>query len=146
MKVSAGNNLWGFGCVVLHNARIDIDKHRQVEAKYCLPLQDFINNSAWQKKFSYQSVAFTNRYRCVVRLMGEDIEFTNEALVLALGALAEKQRRIVLLYYGIKKTDEEICNLLGLKNRSLVQYHRQKAIEKLRKLMDKMEGDEYVFL
>lgn len=139
-------DLWSYGCAVLRNKRRNLDRHRRVEEKYNLPLEEVMENPAWREALSCRSRAFTNRYRCTIRIMGEVIEFTNAALVMALGWLDERSRHIVLLYYGMGKTDEEVRRLLGLKNRSLVQYHRRKAIEKLREFMEGMEDEGYVLL
>ena len=146
MNEEAAVDLWSYGCAVLRNARLDIEKHRKVEEKHCLPLEDMIDNPGWMKALSYRAKAFKNRYRCVVRLMDEEIEFSNELLVEALMHLGETRCRIVLLYYGLDKTDEEIRHLLGIKSRSLVQYHRRMAIGELREWMGEMEEDEDAFV
>ena len=139
-------DLWSYGCAVLRNLRRNLDRHRRVEEKYNLPLEEIVGNPAGRKDLSCRSKAFQNRYYCIIRFMGEAIEFTNEALVMALSCLDDRALRIVLLYYGMGKTDQEICSLLGMKSRSLVQYHRRKAIEKLRKFMGELEDDGYVLL
>lgn len=126
MNEEAAVDLWSYGCAVLRNARLDIEKHRKVEEKHCLPLEDMIDNPGWMKALSYRAKAFKNRYRCVVRLMDEEIEFSNELLVEALMHLGETRCRIVLLY--------------------LVQYHRRMAIGELREWMGEMEDDEDAFL
>lgn len=146
MNGRAVNDLWSYGCAVLRNTRINLDKHRRIEEKYNIPMDDAVDSPIWRKFLTCRSRAFINRYHCTVCFMGEAIEFTNEALVMALSCLDERALHIVLLYYGMGKTDQEICSLLGMRSRSLVQYHRRKAIEKLRKLMGELEDDGYVLL
>lgn len=139
-------DLWSYGCAVLRNKRRNLDRHQRVEEKYNIPLEEVVENPEWREVLSCRSKAFPNRYHCIIRFMGEVVEFTNEALVMALSCLDERALHVVLLYYGMGKTDQEICSFLGMKSRSLVQYHRRKAIEKLRKFMGELEDDGYVLL
>ena len=69
----------------------------------------------------------------------------SDPIKLDLTVVAWMRLHIVLLYYVLEKTDEEIYRIMHMKSRSLVQYHRTAAIRQLRQWIGEME-DEYDLL
>lgn len=80
-----------------------------------------------------------------VRSLSQEIEFLHHTLFVALSQLDRRRLHIVLLYYVLEKTDEEINGILHMSSRSLVQYHRKAAIRQLQQWMGELE-DEYDLL
>ena len=134
-------NLWAFGCTALWNKRRNLEKHRRVVEWHNIPLEEVADNPAWTRWASCRSKAMRKRLCCIVRIMGEEISFSNESLVRALSQLESKRLRIVLLYYGLEKTDEEVRSILGMSSRRLVVYHRHQAIVQLREWIEEREDD-----
>lgn len=138
---------WGYGCAVLRNARRNIEKHNRVIRKYVeyVSLEEVADKPAWQGRLAYRAKALRLREPCVICFMDQEIEFLHRTLFVALSRLDRMRLHIVLLYYVLEKTDEEIYQILHIKSRSLVQYHRTAAIRQLRQWIGEME-DEYDLL
>ena len=123
---------WGYGCAVLRNARRNIEKHNQVIRKHeeAVSLEKIMELPSWQNCLSYRSKAMA---------LGRTY------VIVALSKLDRRRLHIVLLYYVLEKTDEEINDILHMSSRSLVQYHRKAAIRQLQQWMGELE-DEYDLL
>ena len=135
-------DLWGYGCAVIRNARAAIERRNKVVRTHNISLEAIKDSAAWQKPLSYRARALHRIKRCcVLHIMGEEIVLYDEKLARALSQLDYQRLRIVLLYYGLEMTDEEIRSILRMKHRSLVQYHRCRAIEQLQEWMGEMEED-----
>ena len=138
---------WGYGCAVLRNARRNIEKHNQVIRKHeeAVSLEKILELPSWQNCLSYRSKAMALGRTYVIRFMNQEIEFLHHTLFVALSQLDRRRLHIVLLYYVLEKTDEEINGILHMSSRSLVQYHRKAAIRQLQQWMGELE-DEYDLL
>ena len=66
---------------------------------------------------------------------GFDIIIRNELLAEAIENLPERKRNIILMSYFLDMKDCEIAELLNLV-RSTVTYHRENALEKLKRYME----------
>lgn len=72
---------------------------------------------------------------------GYDIVIKNELLGEAMTSLSEKKRNIILMSYFLDMNDYQIADFLNIV-RSTVTYHRQDALEKLKRFMEEMTDDE----
>ena len=66
---------------------------------------------------------------------GFDVIIRNELLAEAVTSLPERKRNIILMSYFLDMSDYEIAELLNLV-RSTVTYHREDALEKLKRFME----------
>ena len=65
----------------------------------------------------------------------------NEQLGQALKRLSEAKRELILMYFFLRYTDEQIGKLYG-RNRSTIQYRRHAALKQLRKEMEALQDVE----
>ena len=72
---------------------------------------------------------------------GFGVVIKNELLGEAVNSLSEQKRNIILLSYFLDVTDYQIADFLKLV-RSTVTYHRESALEMLKKFMEEMTDDE----
>ncbi len=68
-------------------------------------------------------------------LMGWDIEITDAFIADALKKLPEKKRNIILLYYFLEMSDEEIGKILNVV-RSTIFRHRKNSLERIKKYLE----------
>ena len=129
----------GFCQTVIRNHAINIHKHESYVQKPLVALDEVIELSRFQNYFSYREQFEVSGVSHTFHLLGVTFTFADENLVHALNLLPPVQQTIVLLYYVLEKTDEEICNLLNMKH-STVHYKRQNALKRLKYLMNKMSG------
>ena len=73
-----------------------------------------------------------------IRIAGKCI--TPELLAEALHSLAEKKKKVVLLYYFMNMSDREIAKLFGVP-RSTVQYRRTSSFKALKKYLEENAYD-----
>ena len=66
---------------------------------------------------------------------GFDIIIRNELLAEAVTNLSERKRKIILMSFFLDLSDNEIAELLNLV-RSTVTYHRENALERLKRFME----------
>ena len=75
-------------------------------------------------------------------VLGLDVIVTNESIAAALENLPEHKRDIILLYYFLELSDEEISRKLSM-IRSTVQYRRTNALRELKKMIEEKLFDEW---
>ena len=127
---------------VLDNAAHNIHRDDENAQKALVPLDSVLELPDYQKYFIYnERFDSVSGYYHTINVFGETFGFTDEILVRALYCLPEEQRQIVLLYYGLEKSDETIRKIMGIKNRSTVQYHRQVAMGRLKRIMAEEDND-----
>ena len=139
-------DFWHYGCAVLHNAASNLKRHCEVVNKHNVSFEKLTDSGHSPTHFQF---AFQNDSELdvpyILKFFGEELEFHDEFLFLALAKLSSQRLRIVILYYCFDKTDEEISSLLHIPSRRSVQYHRQQAIIQLRHWIKEME-DFYALL
>lgn len=84
------------------------------------------------KDAEIKSVGQTGR---VFRAQGEDVSVYDEKLGEVLLSLLPKDRKVILMYYFLKMTDEKISHVLGV-TRAAVQQRRNNAMKKLHALLE----------
>jgi RNA polymerase sigma factor (sigma-70 family) len=84
------------------------------------------------KDAEIKSVGQTGR---VFRVQGEDVSVYDEKLGEVLLSLLPKDRKVILMYYFLKMTDEKISHVLGV-TRAAVQQRRNNAMKKLHALLE----------
>lgn len=73
--------------------------------------------------------------------LGYDIAIKNALLGEALSALPIRNRDILLMYYFLDLSDEEIGELIGV-YRTTIHYHRKNALNLIRDFIMEVEKDE----
>lgn len=92
-------------------------------------------------RLSYRAKVLQLRDPYVICFMDREIEFLYRTLFVALSRLDRIRLHMILLYYVLEKTDEQICRIMHMKLHSLVQYHRTAAIRQLWQWIGAMEDD-----
>ena len=107
---------------VLRNEAKNIRKQKARIKKNEEPL-DYVSESKYpQPEYEYKSSYL---------LLGMEILVSDPKLSLAIDALSEMKRKIVLLYYFAGFNDKEISEILNMST-SGIWYQRTKAIEQLK--------------
>ncbi|MDU2157753.1 sigma factor-like helix-turn-helix DNA-binding protein [Clostridium sp.] len=75
----------------------------------------------------------------VILYNGKKFLFRNDDLYEAMGHLQEEKRNIILLFYFLEMTDDEIAKALK-RIRRTINYKRNRALKELRNYMENLGG------
>ena len=109
------------------NARAEMSKRRAYEVTV-----SYLNQQLFEK------IGICDEGLCenyLFEINGFDVIIRNELLAEAVTSLPERKRNIILMSYFLDMSDYEIADLLNLV-RSTVTYHREDALEKLKRFME----------
>ena len=109
------------------NARAELKKRRAYEVNF-----SDLNQQLFEKIGSCDEGPYENY---LFEINGFDVIIRNELLAEAVTSLPERKRNIILMSYFLDMSDYEIADLLNLV-RSTVTYHREDALEKLKRFME----------
>lgn len=109
------------------NLRAELSKRRASEINFSDLSQRFIEKLGTCDEHLCESSLFI--------INGFDVIIRNELLAEAVTSLSERKRNIILMSYFLDMSDYEIADLLNLV-RSTVTYHREDALEKLKRFME----------
>ena len=118
---------------VIHDTRVDCLRKLAKEEPYVIVSSELVENELDRQ-------SFMEDYRTdvdVFHVLDMDIEIKNELLFQALERLSEQQRDVILLFYYMNMSDEEIAKQLH-KVRSTICYHRNSSLQKLREIMEEL--------
>ena len=101
------------------NARAELKKRRAYEVNF-----SDLNQELFERLEACDGIPYEN-YLFEI----------NELLAEAVTSLPERKRNIILMSYFLDMSDYEIADLLNLV-RSTVTYHREDALEKLKRFME----------
>ena len=99
------------------------------------------------REFDFEPVTTTDEYfiKCYVpttfTVRGKTVIVESEQLAAALSRLPEKRREVLLLWYYLGYSDEEIGKMCGI-SRSAVFRRRKIALRLMRKEMEAFENEE----
>ena len=109
--------------------------------------QQFEVSLDYLREFDFEPIATTDEYfvkydmPTTFAVRGETVIVESEQLAAALLRLPEKRREVLLLWYYLGYSDEEIGKICGI-SRSAVFRRRKIALRLLRKEMDVLENEE----
>lgn len=109
------------------NARAEMSKRRAYEVNF-----SDLNQQLFEKIGTCDEGLCENY---LFEINGFDVIIRNELLAEAVTSLPERKRNIILMSYFLDMSDYEIADLLNLV-RSTVTYHREDALEKLKRFME----------
>lgn len=109
------------------NARAEMSKRRAYEVNFSDLNQQLL------EKIGTCDEGLSENY--LFEINGFDVIIRNELLAEAVTSLPERKRNIILMSYFLDMSDYEIADLLNLV-RSTVTYHREDALEKLKRFME----------
>ena len=109
--------------------------------------QQFEVSLDYLREFDFEPIATTDEYfvkydmPTTFAVRGETVIVESEQLAAALLRLPEKRREVLLLWYYLGYSDEEIGKICGI-SRSAVFRRRKIALRLLRKEMEALENEE----
>ena len=109
------------------NFRAELSKRRAIEVFFSDLSESLIEKLGTYDECLCESFSF--------EINGFDIIIRNELLAEAIENPPERKRNIILMSYFLDMKDCEIAELLNLV-RSTVTYHRENALEKLKRYME----------
>ena len=126
--------------IVLYHAALGV--YKKLRKK-----QQFEVSFDYLREFDFEPVTTTDEYfvkydvPTVFTVRGKMVIVESELLATALSRLPEKRREVLLLWYYLGYSDEEIGKMCGI-SRSAVFRRRKIALRLLRKEMDALENEE----
>ena len=109
------------------NARTELKKRRAYEVNF-----SDLNQELFERLEACDGIPYENY---LFEINGFDIIIRNELLAEAVTNLSERKRKIILMSFFLDLSDNEIAELLNLV-RSTVTYHRENALERLKRFME----------
>ena len=109
--------------------------------------QQFEVSLDYLREFDFEPVTTTDEYfvkydmPTTFTIRGKTVMVESEQLAAALLRLPEKRREVLLLWYYLDYSDEEIGKICGI-SRSAVFRRRKKALHLMRKEMEALENEE----
>ncbi len=97
-----------------------------------LELEKYQSNLVYYDSYfdNFETTYFYYKEKC--------ISITNPEIADALNELSKNRLHVILLYFGLKMTIEQVANELGLTKR-MVYIHKRKALDELRKKLKNYE-------
>ena len=126
--------------IVLYHAALGVYKKLRKKQQFEVSL-DYL------REFDFEPVTTTDEYfvkydvPTAFTVHGKTVIVESEQLAAALSRLPEKRREVLLLWYYLGYSDEEIGKICGI-SRSAVFRRRKIALRLLRKEMDVLENEE----
>lgn len=123
--------------IVLYHAALGIYKKLRKKQQFEVSL-DYL------REFDFEPVTTTDEYFDVptaFTVRGKTVIVESEQLAAALLRLPEKRREVLLLWYYLGYSDEEIGKMCGI-SRSAVFRRRKIALRFMRKEMEALENEE----
>ena len=126
--------------IVLYHAALGI--YKKIRRK-----QQFEVSLDYLREFDFEPIATTDEYfvkydmPTTFTVRGETVIVESEQLAAALLRLPEKRREVLLLWYYLGYSDEEIGKMCSI-SRSAVFRRRKSALRLIRKEMEALENEE----
>lgn len=126
--------------IVLYHAALGVYKKLRKKQQFEVSL-DYL------REFDFEPATATDEYfvkydvPTAFTVHGKTVIVENELLAAAFSRLPETRREVLLLWYYLGYSDEEISKMCGI-SRSAVFRRRKRALRLLRKEMEALENEE----